>query len=180
MDSSRGRLRNQVSVPWFDCDESLTWWGLNLNLGWFGCFTFIHCSFGELCLLVSWCAGDRCSMVCSDEEHGGSRRRCRGPGMVAQVGYSVAERSWGRMASCVVCTVHVETRSAGFLIESQNQGQRFVSGLASKPLGWFSPVWSQNWWRQFLLFDLKTGCGFLSWVSKPRWWRVSWFGPQNR
>jgi hypothetical protein len=27
--------------------------------------------------------------------------------------------------------------SAGFLIEPQNQGRRFVSGLASKPLGWF-------------------------------------------
>jgi hypothetical protein len=68
----------------------------------------------------------------------------------------------------------VETRSAGFLVEPQNQGRRFVSGLASKPLGrflviwpqnllrllslvwpqnqWrrFSPVWPQNWWRRFL------------------------------
>jgi hypothetical protein len=31
------------------------------------------------------------------------------------------------------------------LVEPQNQGRRFVSGLASKPLGWF------------LRFDLKTG-----------------------
>jgi hypothetical protein len=50
---------------------------------------------------------------------------------------------------CVVCTVHVETRSAGFLVEPQNQGRRFdsdltskprgrfVSGLTLKPLGWF-------------------------------------------
>jgi hypothetical protein len=37
----------------------------------------------------------------------------------------------------VVCTCHVETRSAGFLVEPQNQGRRFVSGLASKPLGRF-------------------------------------------
>jgi hypothetical protein len=65
--------------------------------------------------------------------------------MVAQVGYSVAERSRGRVAPCVVCTMHVETRSAGFLVEPQNQALRFVSGLASKPL------------RQFLRFDLKTG-----------------------
>jgi hypothetical protein len=36
--------------------------------------------------------------------------------------------------SCAVCTVHVETRSAGFLVEPQNQGRRFVSGLASKPV----------------------------------------------
>jgi hypothetical protein len=34
----------------------------------------------------------------------------------------------------VVCTVHVETKSTDFLVEPQNQGQRFVSGLASKPL----------------------------------------------
>jgi hypothetical protein len=57
--------------------------------------------------------------------------------MIAQVGYSIAGRSRGRMALCAVYTVHVETRSAGFLVESQDQGRRFVSGLASKPLGWF-------------------------------------------
>jgi hypothetical protein len=36
---------------------------------------------------------------------------------------------------CVVCTMHEETRSAGFLVEPQNQGLWFVSG--SKPLGRF-------------------------------------------
>jgi hypothetical protein len=54
------------------------------------------------------------------------------------------------MAPCVICTMHVETRSANFLVEPQNQGLRFVSGLTSKPLGWF------------LRFDIKTGgVGFL-------------------
>jgi hypothetical protein len=57
--------------------------------------------------------------------------------MVAQVRYSVDGRSRGRVAPCAVCTWHVETRSAGFLVEPQNQGRRFVSGLASKPLGHF-------------------------------------------
>jgi hypothetical protein len=38
---------------------------------------------------------------------------------------------------CGVCTMHVETRSVEFLVESQNQGRRFVTGLASKPLGRF-------------------------------------------
>jgi hypothetical protein len=46
------------------------------------------------------------------------------------------------VASCVVCTVHVETRIVGFLVEPQNQGQWFgnkttgmvFSCLASKPL----------------------------------------------
>jgi hypothetical protein len=58
-------------------------------------------------------------------------------GIVAQVGYSVAGRSRGRMSPCAVCTMHVEMRSANFLVEPQNQGRWFVSGLASKPLGWF-------------------------------------------
>jgi hypothetical protein len=49
---------------------------------------------------------------------------------------------------CVVCTVHMETRSTCFLVESQNQGRQFLdlgiktggSGLlicVSKSLRWF-------------------------------------------
>jgi hypothetical protein len=38
-------------------------------------------------------------------------------GMAAQVGYSVAGRSRGRVAPCAVCTSHVETMSVGFLVE---------------------------------------------------------------
>jgi hypothetical protein len=37
--------------------------------------------------------------------------------MVAQVRYSVTGRSRDRVAPCAVCTVHVETRSACFLVE---------------------------------------------------------------
>jgi hypothetical protein len=69
--------------------------------------------------------------------------------MVAQVGYSVAGQSRGRVASCDVCTWHVETRSVGFLVEPQNQGRQFVSGLVSKPLGRFLVVWPQNLMRRF-------------------------------
>jgi hypothetical protein len=54
--------------------------------------------------------------------------------MVAQVGYSVAGRLRGRVASCAVCTSHIETRSVGFLVEPQNQGRRFLL------------VWPQNQW----------------------------------
>jgi hypothetical protein len=82
--------------------------------------------------------------------------------MVAQVGYSVAERSRGQLAPCAVCTGHVETRSVGFLVEPQNQGRRFVSGLTSKPVGRFSPVWPQNWWRRFLpVWPQNRWSGFL-------------------
>jgi hypothetical protein len=81
--------------------------------------------------------------------------------MVVQVRYSVVERSGGRVTLCAICTVHVETRSMSFLVEAQNQGRRFVSSLASKPLEWFisglvskplgrfSLVWPQNRWRRF-------------------------------
>jgi hypothetical protein len=37
-------------------------------------FSFTFVSFKESCLLVSWCAGGRCGMACSDEDHGRSRR----------------------------------------------------------------------------------------------------------
>jgi hypothetical protein len=44
----------------------------------------------------------------------------------AQIGYSVAERSRGRVTLCVVCAVHKETRSVSFLVWPQNQA-RWVS-----------------------------------------------------
>jgi hypothetical protein len=66
--------------------------------------------------------------------------------MVAHVEYSVAGRSRGRVALCAVYTMHMETSSVDFLVEPQNQGRRFVSGLPSKSLGRFSPVWPQNRW----------------------------------
>jgi hypothetical protein len=63
-----------LSVPRFDYDESLTCRGLNSNLGWFVCFTFIIVWFEEPCLLVSLCAGDRCNMIGSDKDRGRSKR----------------------------------------------------------------------------------------------------------
>jgi hypothetical protein len=41
---------------------------------WFYAITFIFRSCGESRLLVSWCVGDRCDMVGSDEDRGRSRR----------------------------------------------------------------------------------------------------------
>jgi hypothetical protein len=34
----------------------------------------VHVSCGESCFLVSWCAGDRCGMAGSNEDHGWSKR----------------------------------------------------------------------------------------------------------
>jgi hypothetical protein len=87
----------------------------------------------------------------------------------AQVRYSVAGRSRGWVKPYAVSTVHVETGSACFLVELQNQGRWFVSGLASKPLGQFVsgliskplerflPVWPENHSDGFSRIGLKTG-----------------------
>jgi hypothetical protein len=74
----------------------------------------------------------------------------------AQVGYSVARRSRGRVISCAVCTVHMEMRSASFLVDPQNQGRR---------VSHFGP---QN--RQLRFDDLSLKITTT----------VSWFGPQNQ
>jgi hypothetical protein len=55
-----------------------------------------------------------------------------------------------------------------FLVEPQNKGRWFVSGLASKPLRRFSPIWPQNWWRQFLP------------VWPQNWWSGFLVEPQNQ
>jgi hypothetical protein len=99
--------------------------------------------------------------------------------MVAQVGYSVTGRSRGQVMPCAVCTVHMKTRSASFLVEPQNQGRRFVSGLVSKPLERFLRFGLKTDGNDFLVepqnqggggfpsLGLKTGSfGFVIWVSK--------------
>jgi hypothetical protein len=110
-------------------------------------------------------------MVGSDEDRGRSRR----PGAEDR-----ALSGIGRVTLCTVCTVHEETRSAGFLVESQNEGRRFVSGLASKLrlmiCQWFGFKTGGNSFSQFGLktggggfpgLGLKTGrYGLVIWTSK--------------
>jgi hypothetical protein len=76
--------------------------------------------------------------------------------MVAQVGYSVAGHSRGRVALCAVCTWHVETRSAGFLIEPQNQGGGGFPGLGLKTDSSGLVIWASKSLRRFLGLGLKT------------------------
>jgi hypothetical protein len=54
-------------------------------------------------------------MACSDEGRGKSRR----PGAEDQGWSHRSGTRWsgGQVAPCAVCTVHVPTRSAGFLVE---------------------------------------------------------------
>jgi hypothetical protein len=73
--SQRMSLRNQVvsSLVWL-------WWVIDLvrfefesgTVLFYFSFTFV--SFRESHLFVSWCAGGRCGMACSDEDHGRNRR----------------------------------------------------------------------------------------------------------
>jgi hypothetical protein len=76
--------------------------------------------------------------------------------MVAQVGYSVAGRSRGRVAPCAVCTWHVETRSAGFLVEPQNQGGVGFPGFGLKTGSFGLVIWASKSPRRFLGLGLKT------------------------
>jgi hypothetical protein len=78
--------------------------------------------------------------------------------MVAPVGYLVAGRLRGQVVLCTVCTVHVETRSASFLVEHQNQAV-------------FSDFDLKIGGDGFLDLGLKTGrSSLVIWASKsPRW-----------
>jgi hypothetical protein len=76
--------------------------------------------------------------------------------MVAQVGYFVAERSRGRVALCAVCTWHVETRSASFLVEPQNQGGGGFPGLGLKTGNSGLLIWNSKSPRRILGLGLKT------------------------
>jgi hypothetical protein len=80
-----------------------------------------------------------------------------------QVGYSMAGQSRGRVTLCAVCTVHKETRSAGFLVQPQKQGRQFVSKLYGSffffiIFGVFSPDFSSTSLEEFF-FDSFHGFG---------------------
>jgi hypothetical protein len=66
-----------------------------------------------------------------------------------------------------VCDLH---RACGDeeLVEPQNQGRWFVSGLASRLVGRFSLIWPKNWWRLFLP------------IWPQNWWWVSWLSLKTK
>jgi hypothetical protein len=67
-----------------------------------------------------------------------------------RTGQVLSGRMIGRSGDAVCgLPVHVEKRNAGFLVEPQNQGRRFISDWASKPLERFSLVWPPNRWQWF-------------------------------
>jgi hypothetical protein len=68
----------------------------------------------------------------------------------------------------LICTMHMEMKSAGFLVWPQNQGRRFISGLASKSLGRVFRFGPQNLQLRFSDLGIKITA------------TVSWLGPQNK
>jgi hypothetical protein len=93
-------------------------------------------------LLVSWCAGRRCGMTCSDEDRGRSRRS------------GAEDQGWSYRSSGTVCGLHRarEGEERGFFDSASKPLGRFVSGLVSKPLGQFvSDLTSKSLGRFFLV-----------------------------
>jgi hypothetical protein len=84
--------------------------------------------------------------------------------MIAQVGYSVAGRSRGRVAPCAVCTWHTETRSAGFLVEPQNQGGGGFPGLGLKTGSSGLVIWISKSPRRFFGLGLKIKWASVYWL----------------
>jgi hypothetical protein len=93
-------------------------------------------------------------LACSDEDRGKSRR----PGAEDRGWSHRSGTRWpgGRVAPCAVCTWHVETRRAGFLVEPQNQsGVGFPSlGLKTGSAGLL--IWASKSPRRFLGLSPKT------------------------
>jgi hypothetical protein len=118
-------------------------------------FSFTFVSFGELCLLILWCAGGRCSMACSDEDRGRSRRPSaedwgwshrsdtRWPGD--------REVGWRRMRSAP-CTWRRGARISWLSFKTKIDGSLVV--------------WPQNHCDDFSLV----------WTSKPMATVCEWFG----
>jgi hypothetical protein len=80
-----------------------------------------------------------------------------------------------------VCTVHKEMMSACFLVEPQNQGRRFVSVLASKPLGRFVSGLASKPVGRFISGLVSKSLGQFSLVwPQNRWWWFSLVWPQNQ
>jgi hypothetical protein len=69
-------------------------------------------------------------MACNDK----NRCRSRRPGAEDRGWSHRSGTRWpgSRVVPCAVCTRHVETRSAGFLVEPQNQGGGGFPGLGLK------------------------------------------------
>jgi hypothetical protein len=141
------------------------------------CFSFTFVSFGESRLLISWCAGGRCGMACSDEDCGMSRR------------LGVENRGWSHRSGtrwlgdrevrwCYVRsapgTCRLGARVSWLSLKTKVDGfWRFGLKTCCDGFRWFGLKTSGDGFLQFVLktggngfsrFGLKTG-GRVSWLS---------------
>jgi hypothetical protein len=118
MDSSRRRLKNQVvsTLVWYvishwHAEDWIQFWDI---LGVLPLF-LVHVE-NRVCLSHSvQVAGAAWRALTRIEAGVGDLMQRIGDGQ-AQVRYSLSERLRGQVMLCAVCTVHKETRSAGFLV----------------------------------------------------------------
>jgi hypothetical protein len=154
MDSSRGRLRNQV-VSSLVC----LWWVIDLarfelKSRTVQLFYLILCSFGESRLLVSWCAGGRCGMASSDEDCGRTRRPgaedrrwshrlgTRWPGDWEVRWHRVRSAPYTWRQGARISWLSPKTKVDGFLVEPQNQGDWGFSSLGLKTGNYGLVIWT--------------------------------------
>jgi hypothetical protein len=78
---------------------------LNLNPEIFDGSTLLSILCGKICLLVLWCAGDRCDMVGSDENHVRSRRSGAEDQGWSSTGWVLSGQTIERSGE-VVCGLH--------------------------------------------------------------------------
>jgi hypothetical protein len=167
--------------------QSPPWWVIDLSRFEFKFRTVsvvllhLSCSCGESCLLISWCAGDRCGMVDSDKDCGRSMRPSVKDRRWLHTGWVLGDRTIER-SSDAVCGLYC----------AQGDEERGFLGWASKPsltvyqwfdlktngtvCQWFS---IKTAWTVFSGFTSKSVVvGFSLWASKPTD-TVWWFVPQN-
>jgi hypothetical protein len=160
MNSWRGRLRNQVVstlVLYVMSHWHVEVWIRIRDIS--VVLLYYLCSYGESCLLVSWCAGGRCNMAGSIEDHDKSRR----PG--------TEDRGWsstGRVLNGP--TIERSGDAVWGLHRARGDEERMFFGWASKPRsGFLVEPQNQGWW--FPGLGIKTGnSGLVICVAKsPRW-----------
>jgi hypothetical protein len=134
------------------------------------CFSFTFVSFGELCLLVSWCAVGRCGITCSDEARSRTRRSgAEDRGWSRRSGTrwpGGREVRWRRVRS-TPGTWRLEARVSWLSLKTKVDGLWVV--WPQNHSGGFCQFGLKTSDDGFSRFGLKTGGGFLGWASKPRW-----------
>jgi hypothetical protein len=129
---------------------------LNLNLGNFVGPTLLSVSYGETCLLVSWCVGDRCGMAGIDEDRGRSRRLGAEDWGWSSTSRVLDDQMIERSGDAVCGLHHIQVDEESGFVGSASKPRSTVSpGLASKPVATVLMVWPQNHSLGFPSLGLK-------------------------